>query len=70
MRKRIPSTPGGTGTTANREQGQCLQISSTPAARVAELPLPARYTLADEVLDLNATAITYQLDKNTRTGTR
>ncbi len=64
------STPGGTGTTANCEQGQYLQISSTPAARVAELPLPARYTLADEVLDLNATAITYQLDKNTRTGTR
>lgn len=47
-----------------------LQIASASTARIVELPVPFMFTITAETLDVNVAAVSYQLDKNTRAGSR
>jgi hypothetical protein len=47
-----------------------LQIASASTARVVELPVPFVFTITAETPDVNVAAVSYQIDKNTRTGSR
>ena len=58
------------GTLSATTSATYIQVSSTSATRVGELPVPFTFQISAELLDVNATSISYQLDKNTRSGTR
>jgi hypothetical protein len=60
----ITTTPG------QGAAGTYLQIASTSTARIVELPVPFVFTITAETPDVNVAAVSYQLDKNTRNGSR
>jgi hypothetical protein len=59
------TTTSGQGTASTY-----LQIASTSTTRIVEVPVPFMFTISAETPDVNVAAVSYQVDKNTRTGSR